>query len=344
MPPLGHVMQSRGAEATLIALQTKVSMKSTLHLLLVSLAAVNVQAAHAADFPEKPVKIIVPFSAGAAADAVARPLAAKLTEYWGQQVLVDNRPGLTAGAQAVATSPADGYTLLLGATSTMVTTPITVSKLPYNVERDFVPVMRVVTLPPILTVNSSLGVTSLKDLIALAKAKPGELNYASSGIGAPNHLGMEQLMSMTGISMTHVPYKGGAPAVVDLIGNQVQVGFNTIPSVLQHIKSGKLTAIAVGSPRRSPVVPTIPAVAETMPGFDYTAWYGLFAPTRTPPGILEKIRADVQRALATPEFAKLLLSEGSEPAPSSGEELGQVIKHETAIWSKIVKDRKIKAE
>ncbi|MED5618867.1 Bug family tripartite tricarboxylate transporter substrate binding protein [Ideonella sp. BN130291] len=319
-------------------------MKRTLQLLLAGVTAVSVPAAGAADFPDKPVRIIVPFSAGAAADAVARPLAAKLTEYWGRQVLVDNRAGLTIGAQTAATSPPDGYTLLLGATSTMVTTPLTVRKLPYDVERDFVPITRVVTLSPILTVNASLGVRSLKDLIALAKARPGQLNYASSGLGAPNHLGMEQLMSMTGISMTHVPYKGAAPAVVDLISNQVQVGFNTIPSVLQHIKSGKLTAIAVGSTKRSQVVPAVPAIAETVAGFDYGAWYGLFAPAKTPPAILEKIRADVRRVLVTPEFNQLLLSEGSEPAPSSGEELAQLMKHETALWSKVIKDRKINVE
>lgn len=313
--------------------------------LLVFLAAMAlVRGVNAGAYPDKPVRLIVPFSAGAAADSVARPLAAKLSQYWGQQVLVENRGGLTVGAQAAAGAAPDGYTLLFGAGSTMVTTPLTAAKLPYDVRRDFIPITRLVTLPPILTVNPALGVKSLKELIALAKARPGQLNYASSGMGVPNHLGMEYLLAMTGADMEHVPYKGAAPGVVDLVGNQVQAGFNSLPSVLAHIKAGRLTALAVGTRHRSKLLPDVPAVGETVPGFEYLAWYGLFAPTGTPAAIVDKIRLDAARALADPEVAKVLLADGSDPAPSSGPELARLIEEETALWRRIIKERNLKLE
>lgn len=313
-------------------------------LLVLFAAMALMRGLHAGAFPDKPVKLIVPFSAGAAADSVARPLAAKLTEYWGQQVLVENRGGLTIGTQAAAAAAPDGYTLLLGAASTMVTTPLTVARLPYDVRRDFIPITRLVTLPPVLTVNPALGVKSLQDLVALAKARPGQLNYASSGMGAPNHLGMEYLLSLTGADMEHVPYKGAAPGVVDLVGNQVQAGFNALPSVLAHIKAGRLTALAVGSRQRSALLPGVPAVGETVPGFEYVAWYGLFAPTGTPAAIAEKVRVDAVRALAAPEVARVLLAEGSEPAPGSGAELAHLIEEETVLWRRIIKERNLKLE
>lgn len=312
--------------------------------LLVALPIVLLACVARAAYPERPVKIIVPFSAGAAADAVARPLAAKLSQEWGQQVLVENRPGLTVGPQAAAAAPADGYTLLFGAASTMVTTPITAPRLPYNVQRDFVPITRLATLPPVLTVNPSLGVKTLKELIALVNAKPGAVFYASSGTGAPNHLGMEYLLSLSGGDMVHVPYKGAAPAVVDLVGNQVQAAFNALPSVLPHIRSGRLIALAVGSSKRNPLLPDVPTVAEVLPEFEYGAWYGLFAPTGTPAPLLDKVRTDVARALGVPEVQRVLRAEGSEPAPSSGAELAHLIEHETALWLRIMKQRNIKLD
>jgi tripartite-type tricarboxylate transporter receptor subunit TctC len=298
-------------------------------------------AAHAV-FPDKPVKLIVPFSAGAAADAVARPLAAQLSKTWGQQVLVDNRPGPAAGPQAVLSAPADGYTLLFGAGSTMVTAPIVISKLPYRPQQDFVPISRLVTLPPVLVANASLGIKSLKELVDTIKAKPNAFNYMSSGIGAPNHLGMEYLLSLTGGDMVHVPYKGAAPALVDLVSNHVQVGFATLPSVLPHLKNGKLVALAVGSPQRTSLLPDVPAVAETLPSFDYTAFYGLFAPKGTSPALVEKIRVDVAQALAQPEIQRAIRAEGAEPAPTTGAELAKHIEEETALWHRIIKQRNLK--
>lgn len=312
--------------------------------LLAALAFALLACAARAAYPDRPVKIIVPFSAGAAADAVMRPLAARLSQGWGQQVLIENRPGLTVGPQAAAAAPADGYTLLFGAASTMVTTPITANKLPYNVQRDFVPITRLATLPPVLTVHPSLGVKTLRELIALARTKPNTVFYASSGMGAPNHLGMEFLLSLTGGDMVHVPYKGAAPAVVDLVGNQVQAAFATLPSVLPHIRSGRLIALGVGGPKRSPLLPDVPVVAETVPEFEYGAWYGLFAPTGTPPAVLDKVRADVAQALAAPEVQRVLRAEGSEPSPSTGPELARLIEHETALWLRIMKQRNIKLD
>lgn len=310
---------------------------------LASLMLLLLGAAHAA-YPDRPVKVIVPFAPGAAADAVMRPLAAALAAKWGQQVLVENRAGLTQGPQAAAAAPTDGYTLLFGAGSTMVTTPLTTPKLPYNAQRDFVPVVRLATLPTVLVANPALGITKLQDLIALARAKPDTLNYASSGRGAPNHLAMENLLALTGGDMVNVPYKGAAPAVVDLISNQIQVGFMAVPSVLTHLRTGRLVALAVGSPQRSPVLPNVPTVGETVPGFEYFAWYGLFAPTGTPAAVVEKVRADVVEALGTPDLQRVLLAEGGEPAPADGAELARMIEKETQRWKSIIVQRKLQLD
>jgi tripartite-type tricarboxylate transporter receptor subunit TctC len=256
-------------------------------------------------------------------------------------VLVENRAGLTAGPQAAAVAAADGYTLLFGAASTMVTTPLTTPKLPYNAQRDFVPIVRLATLPTVLAANPALGTRTLQDLVAIARARPDTLNYASSGKGAPNHLAMEYLLSLTGGSMVNVPYKGAAPAVVDLVGNQVQVGFMAVPSVLSHLRSGRLVALAVGSRKRSPVLPDVPAVGETVPGFEYFAWYGLFAPAGTPAAVLEKVYADTVEALRSPELQRALLAEGSEPAPATGAELARMIAEETHLWKGIIQQRKL---
>lgn len=298
----------------------------------------------AADYPAKPVRIIVPFSAGAAADGVTRVIARKLTDYWGKPVILDNRPGIP-GVQVAASSPPDGYTLLLGAGSTIVTTPLMMTKPPYDPQKDFAPVSRVVHIPPILTTHPSLGVKSVKELIALVKSKPGVLNYSSSGTGAPNHLAMELFMVLTGTNMVHVPYKGAAPAVTELIAGQVQLGFNAIPSVLPHVKTGKLKALAVSSAKRANAVPDLPTIAESaVRGFEYDIWYGIFAPAQTPAAIVSKISADVQRALGEPDVVQQLVAQGTEPSASTPSELAQYILEDTARWARIVKERNIKIE
>ena len=299
--------------------------------------------AFAAEYPAKPVRIIVPFSAGAAADGVTRVIAKKLNDYWGKQVLLDNRPGVP-GIQVAAFAPPDGYSLLMGAGSSMVTYPLITVKPVYDPERDFVSITRLVTIVPILTAHPSLRVKTVKELIALAKAKPGQLNYSSSGQGAPNHLAMELFMVLTGTDMVHVPYKGAAPSVTELIGGQVQLGFNAIPSVLQHVKDGRLVALGVGSLKRARSLPDVPTIAETVKGFEYEIWYGLFAPSKTPPAIVSKISADVQRALKEPDVIQQLVAQGTEPSPTTPEQLTQYIREDTARWAKIVKERGLKTQ
>ena len=297
-------------------------------------------AASAADYPARPVRIIVPFPAGAAADGSTRAIARKLSDYWSKPVIVDNRAGIP-GIQVAATAPPDGYTLVLGSGSSMVTTPLTVRNVPYDA-KDFTPVSMGVTNPPILVTHPSTGVRSVKDLIALAKSKPGALNFNSSGTGGPNHLGMELLMSMTGTQMVHVPYKGGAPAMADLIAGHVQLGFHTIPTAMPHIKSGRLVALGVGTSTRARAAPEYPPIAETVPGFEYNIWYGYFAPARTPAAIVSRVSADIGRALADAEVIQQL--QGSEPAPSTPQALAQYVKEDRVRWAKIVKERNLRIE
>jgi tripartite-type tricarboxylate transporter receptor subunit TctC len=320
-------------------------LMSTPRIFLLAAACISVAAHGAAtDYPTKPVRIIVPFSPGAAADAVTRVLAKKLTDYWGKQVILDNRPGVP-GVQVAANSPPDGYSLLLGAGSNIVTSPLMMTKAPYDPQKDLAPVSQVVNIPPILTTHPSLRVKTVKELIALAKAKPGQLNYSSSGMGAPNHLAMELFMVMTGTSMVHVPYKGAAPSVTEMVAGQVQLGFNAIPSVLQHVQNGKLKALAVSSAKRAKALPNLPTIAESaVPGFEYNIWYALFVPAKTPPDLVAKISTDVQRALKEPEVVQQLVAQGTEPAPSTPAALAQYIKEDTARWSRIVKEKNLKLE
>lgn len=288
--------------------------------------------------------MVVPFPAGAAADAAARVIAKKLGEYWHQVVIVDNRPGVP-GIQSVAAGPADGYTLLLGAGSSIVTTPLMNPKLPYDAQRDLLPIGRVLTSTAILTAHPSLGVKSVKELVDLARSRPGALNFSSSGMGSPNHLAMELFQSLTHTDMVHVPYKGAAPSVQELVSGQVQLGINALPSVMGQIKTGKLIPLGVASTKRDRTLPDVPTIAEAgVPGFDYTIWYGLFGPAKLAPAIVDRISADLQRALRDPEVAKLLVAQGNEPAPSSAQELASFIRDDTARWAKIIKERKLRLE
>lgn len=300
--------------------------------------------AQATEFPQRPVKVLVPFPAGGAADAAMRVVARKLTEYWTHQVLIENSAGVQA-IKAGAAAPADGHHLLLAAGSQMVTGPLMRTRLPYHPQRDFVPVGRLVTNPPVLVVHPSTGVTSVRDLIALAKRKPGDLNFSSSGIGSPNQLAMELFQAMTGTEMVHVPYKGGAPSVVELVGGQVQLGINAIPSVLTHIRSNRLVPLAVASKDRARSLPDLPTIAEAgVPGFEYTIWYALFAPAATPPEIVQRISRDLQRALADPEVARQLSEQGNEPAPASSAELARFMAQDSQRWAALVRERKLQVE
>ncbi|KAB2900238.1 MAG: tripartite tricarboxylate transporter substrate binding protein [Burkholderiaceae bacterium] len=308
------------------------------------LLALALPIAHAAGYPEKAVRIIVPFPAGAAADTAMRVVARKMSEIWRQPVVIENRAG-AAGMQSGATAPADGYTLMVGAGSLMVTAPLLSSKLTYNPSRDFVPVGRVLINVPILVTHPSLRTGTLQELIALARKNPGTLNYSSSGNGSPGHLSMEMFQAATGTQMVQIPYKGGAPAVNELVGGHVQLGINAVPSVLNQIKAGQLVPLAVASARRSRALPQVPTMAEAgVKDFEYDIWYALFAPANTPAAVVESASATLRRALADPEVAQLLIAQGAEPAPTTAQELSRFMQADTARWARLVKERNLKLD
>ncbi len=308
------------------------------------LLALALPAAHAAGYPNKPVRIIVPFPAGAAADTAMRAVARKMSDIWHQPVVIENRAG-AAGMQSGATARADGYTLMVGAGSLMVTAPLLSSKLTYNPSRDFVPVGRVLINVPVLTTHPGLRTNTLQELIALARKNPGTLNYSSSGNGSPGHLSMEMFQAATGTQMVQIPYKGGAPAVNELVGGHVQLGINAVPSVLSQIKAGQLVPLAVASAKRSRALPNVPTMAEEgVKDFEYDIWYALFAPANTPAEIVENASATLRRALTDPEVAQQLIAQGAEPAPTTSQELARFIQDDTARWARLVKERNLKLD
>jgi tripartite-type tricarboxylate transporter receptor subunit TctC len=316
-------------------------------LSLCGACAVAIAADKASDYPNRPIRLIVPFPPGGGTDIVARAIVTKLTEGWGQQIIIDNRGGAggVIGADTVAKSTPDGYTLLFGTPGALVINPLLNSKLPYNAARDFAPVSLLALNPQLLAVHQSLPVANVKELIALAKAQPGRLNYASVGEGTPNHLAMELFKTMTATSIVHVPYKGAAPAVTDLVGGHVQVMFNPMPPLMPHVKSGRVRALAVGSTQRSSALPEIPTVAEAgVPGYEYVTWYSIVAPAKTPRAIIDKLNARLAAVLALPDVAQRLSVQGAEPRTSSPEELARFIQQDTKRLSAIIRSAGIKGE
>jgi tripartite-type tricarboxylate transporter receptor subunit TctC len=303
--------------------------------------------AHAqAPYPTKPVRLIVPQSPGASTDLTARLIAQKLSAAFGQPVVVDNRPGAGSiiGTDLVAKAAPDGYTLLVVASS-ITLNPSLHKNLPFDVLRDLAPITQLSAFPNLLTVHPALPVKTVKDLIALAKAKPGSLNYGSSGSATGTHLSAELFKYMTGIDMVHVPYKGGGPAVQALLGGQVQLNFATIVSVLPHVRSGKLRAIAVTTAKRSPSMPEIPTIAESgVPGYDHGPWNGFLAPARTPRAVIARLNEETARILHLPETKAVFTNEGAEPVGNKPEEFGAIIKGETAKWAKVIQSAGIKAD
>lgn len=291
-------------------------------------------------FPTKPVRLIVPFPPGGSTDFVGRAVAQSLSESLGHQVVVDNRGGAGAviGTMLAAKAAPDGYTLLLGSSSGMVTNPLLHAKLPYDPFRDFDPVIRLNRNAQALVATLSLPANDVKALIALAKARPGQLNIASPGRGSSNHVGAEMLKHLANIDIVHVPYKGAAPAVVDLLAGNVQLQLTSLPSVMAHIKAGRLKILGVGSPQRSALLPQVPTIAESgVPGYDDTVWFGLFAPRATPPRIVELLNAHLAKALGRHELSQRLLTQGAEPFPSSPRELSDYMRAEHARWAVIIK-------
>jgi len=301
----------------------------------------------AQNYPVKPIRIIVTFPPGGPSDFVARALGQKLTEAWGQQVVVDNRGGAggVVGVEAAARANPDGYTLLQGQSGGMSINPALHPRLSYDPFRDFAPVSMLVVNPQMLVAHPSLPAKTVKQLIALAKSKPGQISYASAGYGSAQHLGMEMLKAMAGIDVLHVPYKGTGPALVDLFSGQVSLQFTSMPAVLPHVKAGKLNGIAVGSAKRSPAVPEVPTVAESgVSGFGFVACYGLFAPAATPGNIVNRINAQVVKLLGEPELSQRLAGQGAEPSPSTPEGLARYMREDHERWKKVIRAANIRVE
>lgn len=289
-------------------------------------------------FPARAVRLIVPFPAGGPTDVLARLVAQKLSEGWKQPVIVDNRPGAGAniGAEFVAKAPADGYTLLM-TTSVIVVAPSLYPKLSYDHLRDFAPVVNVASAPAMLLVHPSIQATSVKELIALAKANPGRLNFASPGSGTPLHLSAELFKVMADIQIEHIPYKGSAPALTDLIGGQVSIMFDSPVSGLRYVRSGALRALGVSSLQRLAVAPNIPTIAETVPGYDASFWYGVFAPAGTASEIVTRINADVVKLLALPEVRERIEALGVVPVGNTLAQFSAQARSDMAKWAQIVK-------
>jgi tripartite-type tricarboxylate transporter receptor subunit TctC len=301
-------------------------------------AVLPLSSAVAQNYPTKSIRLIVPFTPGGGTDILARAIGQKLAESLGQQVVIDNRAGAggTMGAEMAARAAPDGYTLLMVSASYAVNASL--YKLSFDPARDLAPVTLVASVPFMLIATPSLPAGNVKELIALAKARPNSLNYASSGNGASPHLAGELLKMMAGIEMVHVPYKGGGPAVADLMGGQVQLMFNTILQSLPFIKSGKLKALAIGSLKRSAAAPDIPTIDESgVPGYDFTNWFGVLAPAGTPRLLVSKLQGEIARHLVGPELRKRLAAEGADVIGSSPEEFGRTIRTDIEKYAKIIK-------
>ncbi len=304
--------------------------------------------AFAQNFPNRPVRLIMPFPAGTSVnDVLGRALAQRLSEPLGQQVIFDNRSGAagTIGSEMVAKSPPDGYTLLLAVTGPMTIAPFVYPKLGYDTQRDFTPVAMVALAPYIIVVHPSVPAKNLKELIALAKAHPGKLLFASAGTGSTPHLCTELMMSMAGISMQHIPYKGGAPAMIDTIAGQAQVLCTSVTNAAPFIKQGKIRGIGVTPMKRSAVLPDLPTLDEQgLKGFDVSQWMGVLAPAKTPQPIVQRLHQDIAKVVNNPEYTKFLYQQGGEPALLGPEEFGALIRTELARWGKLVKAIKVTAE
>ena len=308
-------------------------------MVLAAAAATPVFAA--GSFPNRPINLVVGFPPGGINDIVARVVGQKLGEALGQPVIIENKSGAggTIGAEFVAKARPDGYTLLLGSVSNIAMAPSQYKSLPYDPEKDFAPVALLAAAPNILVVNPAFPVHSVKDLIALARRKPGSISYASAGNGTSNHLTVELLKVLAHIDLVHIPYKGDAPAVTDVIAGQVPMMFPTLPVALPHIRSGKLRAIAVSSARRTSLAPDIPTVAESggLPDFQVSVWVGILAPAHTPKDVVDRLSAELTKIVQLPEVKNKLASLGAEPAPQDSARFASYIATETAKWSKVAK-------
>ncbi len=313
-------------------------IRATVVATCASLLAVSMQAA-AQDWPSKPVRLIVPFSTGGTTDIVARLYAQRLSEALGAQFIVDNRTGAggTIGTEAGARSAPDGYTFVFGSTSSTAVSPGLYPNLSFDIVRDFAPVAQVASASIVLAAHPSLPARNVKELVALARMHPGKIVYASSGNGSSLHLCAEYLEYLAKIDMLHVPYKGVGPALPDLLSGQVQLLFSDMPPFAPYIKTGRLRALGVTTAKRSPLLPDIPAIAESVPGYDLAGWYGVLAPAGTPEAIIKRLHAEIQKIMASPQMKERYVALALEPVERTSAQYGEYVKSELAKWGKIIK-------
>jgi len=312
-----------------------VTARAAVGALLIPLCA----SIYGADYPQRPIRLIVPFAAGGGLEITARSIGQKLTEKRGQAIVIDNRPGAATivGSEIAAKSSPDGYTLLM-ITTTFAINPSLYGKLPYDPVREFAPVTQINSVPNILVVNPSIPAHTVRELIALAKAKPGQLNYASAGSGTSPHLAAELFKTMAGIEMTHIPYKGIPPAVTDVIAGRVTMLMTTTISAAPHVKSGRLRALAITSPKRLAAMPDVPAIGETVPGYEADAFQGMVAPAGVPKEIVRQLADDIAAIVRLPEIRERIVADGAEPIGSTPEAFGAFLKKEMLKWGKVVKE------
>jgi len=317
-------------------------MRSVLAGLAAAACALAPLCSLAQNYPDRPIRFVVPYAAGGTTDLLSRAIAQKLAESLGQAVVPDNRPGAggNVGAEIVARAPADGYTLLMAPVSPMaINVTLYGSKMAFNPERDFAPVTLVAKVPLVLVVHPSVPARTLQELIALAKSKPGQLNYGSAGNGSSNHLVGEMFKTAAGIDLVHIPYRGGGPGMMALVAGQIDLLVGQVPTVTPMVNAGRLRAIAVSGARRSPALPEVPTMAESgLPGFDATAWYSIVVPAGTPKAIISRLHAELVKILKTPDIRERLISEGADVETSTPEELAAFVRAEIPKWSKAVRD------
>ena len=307
-------------------------------------AGLCVNAVAQSQYPTKPIRLVVPYPPGGPTDFVGRAVSAKLTEYLGQQVVVDNRPGAgtVIGSELIARAAPDGYNLLFGTGGGTFLAPLILPKVPYDPQKDFAPVAMLVMSPQVLVVHPSVGANSVKELIAVAKARPGKMNFSSVGTGTSPHLGGELFKSLAGVDIVHVPYKGTAPGMTDLIAGRVQMAWSSIPTVLAHVQAGRLKMLGTGGTRRSAALPDIPPIADTLPGYELVTWYALFAPAGTPAAIVNRLSAETAKVLKDADIQKRLGEQGLEPVVMTPQELKRYTENDVARWTRLIKAANIK--
>ncbi len=302
--------------------------------------------AAAQSYPTKPIRLVVPYPPGGPTDFVGRAVAAKLTELLGQQMVVDNRPGAgtVIASEMIARAAPDGYNLLFGTGGGTFLAPLILPKVPYDPQKDYAPVAMLVMSPQVLVVHPSTGANSVKELIAVAKAKPGQLNFSSVGTGTSPHLGGELFKSLAGVEIVHVPYKGTAPSMTDLIAGRVQLAFSSIPTVLTHVQAGRLKMLGTGGTKRSPALPDIAPIAESLPGFELVTWYALFAPAGTPAAIVNRLNSETAKVLKDADIQKRFGEQGLETTLMTPQELKRYTENDVSRWSRLIKAANIKTQ